>query len=191
MRTFSSGFALSCILTLAGVPAAAQPRLTSLDNQPVNPFDAPANVKAIAFLFVSVDCPISNRYAPHVRRLHDRFAPQGVLFWLVYPNPAESADTIRRHLQEYGYPVEALRDPRHELVKIARATITPEAAVFDRKGQLIYRGRVDNRYVSLGVERPKATRHDLEEALAAMLAGRPVDPAATQAVGCFIADFVQ
>ena len=145
----------------------------------------------MAFLFVSVDCPISNRYAPEVRRLHDKFAAQGISFSLVYPNPVEPVAAIRRHIKDYSYPMRALRDPRHELVKKAGATITPEAAVFGPNGRLLYRGRIDDRYVSLGLERPVATRHDLDEALADIVAGKAPRQATTQAVGCFIADFVQ
>ena len=28
-------------------------------------------------IFISTDCPISNRYAPEIKRLHDEFAPKG------------------------------------------------------------------------------------------------------------------
>ena len=35
-------------------------------------------------------------------------------------------------------------------------------------------GRIDNRYLSLGTERPQATHHDLEEAIRAVLAGKLV-----------------
>jgi hypothetical protein len=56
-------------------------------------------------------------------------------------------------------------------------------------GRIVYRGRIDDRYVDLGVERPKATTRDLADALAAVVSGKPVPQAVTQAVGCFIADF--
>ena len=126
----------------------------------------------MAFVFVSVECPISNRYAPEVRRLHEKFTAQGITFSLVYPNPVEPVAAIRRHLKDYSYPMRALRDPRHELVKMAGATITPEAVVVDPHGRALYRGRIDDRYVSLGLERPVATRHDLDEALTDITAGK-------------------
>jgi hypothetical protein len=180
------------LATLAiGQPAAAVPpnlRLPDLDNRLVDPFAAPPGT-AIAFLFVSVECPISNRYAPEIRRLHDAFTPRGVSFRIVYPNPAESPGTIRRHMKEYDLPGMALRDPRQELAKFAGATITPEAAVYGKDGKRLYLGRIDDRYVSLGVQRPAATRHDLDAALADTVAGRRVRQAAAPAVGCFIADF--
>ena len=173
--------------------AAARPsvRLTDLENRIVDPFLAAENSRALVFLFTSVDCPISNRYAPVVQRLYQIFAAQGVAFWLIYPNPSESPDDIRAHVNAFSYPAHVLRDPRHDLVKLAKVSVTPEAAVYDGHGVQVYRGRIDNRYVSLGVERPAATEHDLQDALTTTLTGKPVRAAVTPAVGCFIADFVQ
>jgi hypothetical protein len=139
-------------------------------------------------LFVSVDCPVSNRYAPDIKRLYDEFTPRGVRFRLVYPNPLDSEMAVEKHLWDFGLPPVAERDRDHALVKMAGATITPEAAVFDGRQRLVYRGRIDNRFVELGRERPAATRHDLRNALAATLAGKTANPSQTQAVGCFIAD---
>ena len=139
-------------------------------------------------IFVSVDCPVSNRYAPEIRRLYDQFTAQGVRFRLVYPNPTDSEAAIGQHLLAFGYPAIAERDRDHRLVGMAGATITPEAAVFDARQRLVYRGRIDDRFVELGRERPVATQHDLRNALTAALAGKPANPSQTQAVGCFIAD---
>ncbi len=139
-------------------------------------------------IFVSIDCPVSNRYAPEIKRLHEEFSPRGVRFQLVYPNPLDAEAAITRHLREYGYPPIGRRDPDHALVNVAGATITPEAVVFDANQRAVYRGRIDNRFVELGRERPTATQHDLHNALTAVLAGKPVSPPQTQAVGCFIAD---
>ena len=166
-------------------------QLPGIDGTLVDPFEAPAGTKATVLLFVSTDCPISNRYAPDVRRLYDRYSKDGVVFRLVYPNPAESVDDIRDHLKSFSYPGTALRDLRHEAVKRAGATITPEAAVYDSRGHLTYRGRIDDRYSAVGVERATATRHDLQDAIAATLAGKPVTPRFTQAVGCYVADFAR
>src|SRR5512134_2888472 len=43
-----------------------------LEGRAVSPLDD--DVAATVLLFTRTDCPISNRYAPEVRRLHDRFA---------------------------------------------------------------------------------------------------------------------
>ena len=110
-------------------------------------------------IFVSTDCPISNRYAPEIKRLHDEFAAAGASAsgWSIRtrsmtrpPSASTSRNTAIRTIAE--------RDRDHTLVKKAGATITPEAAVFDARERLVYRGRIDDRFVELGRERPAATR---------------------------------
>jgi hypothetical protein len=178
------------LIAVAALATVAM-RVPDLDGRLVDPFDPPAGTKATVLLFVSTDCPISNRYAPDVRKLHDTYAKDGVVFWLVYPNPADAVSDIRDHLKSFSYPGGALRDPKHDLVRRAGATITPEAVVYDGKGTLTYRGRLDDRYSAVGIERATATRHDLQDAIAATIAGKPVKQRITQAVGCYIADFLR
>ncbi|HEX8894628.1 MAG TPA: hypothetical protein VF783_14950, partial [Terriglobales bacterium] len=73
-------------------------------------------------------------------------------------------------------------------VKLSEVEITPEAAVFDAKGELIYHGRIDNWYKDFGHARPAPTTHELDEAIeAALNSGRPV-PASVGGVGCYISD---
>ena len=162
----------------------------ALSGAPVDALQAPAGTKAIVFLFTSTDCPISNRYAPEVRRIAETFASKGVVVRLVYPNPSEDTSAIREHMRAFSYAgaADAVRDPDHALVKYVGARVTPEAAVY-AGGRIVYRGRIDDRYVDLGVERPQATRRDLAEAITSVVAGQAVAQPQTQAVGCFIADF--
>lgn len=157
-----------------------------LADQPIDPIAQVDN--AVVLIFVRTDCPISNRYAPEVKRLHSKFAEQGTRFYLVYPDADESAETIRDHLRDYEYPCEALRDPNHVLVDRAGASITPEVAVYDAKKTIVYRGRIDNWYVNFGKARPEPTQRDLEEVLTALSAGDSVSARTTDAVGCYIAD---
>jgi hypothetical protein len=173
-------------LAAALVVLAAPPlELFDLHGKPVDPFAQEA--AASVFVFTRTDCPISNRYAPELKRIGEAFSDRGVRFVLVYPDPDETAEMIAAHLDDYAYPFEALRDPRHALVALTDAHVTPEAAVFDRAGQHVYSGRIDDLYVDFGKRRPTPTKRDLTEALAATLAGRPVAEARTTAVGCFIA----
>jgi hypothetical protein len=151
----------------------------------IDPFDV-TDAKAIVCIFVSTDCPISNRYAPEIRRVEEAFARSGVRFWLVYADPYTSSEAIRNHVREYRLPQQVLRDPRHALVRLAHARVTPEGAVFLPGGRLVYHGRIDNRYADLGKERPEASQHDLEEVLKAIVQGKPVPYSTGKAVGCYI-----
>lgn len=181
---------------LAVVAAAAPPNhtppasveLLDLLGGRVLPLHGPGP-RGTVFVFARTDCPISNRYAPELRRLHERFAPAGVAFWLVYPDPGEAVDGIQRHLREFAYPFGALRDPRHNLVRMVQATVTPEAAVFvagPSGPRLVYRGRIDDRYVAFGTERAAPTTRDLEHVLEAIAAGKAVTARTTRAIGCLL-----
>jgi hypothetical protein len=165
--------------------AAAQ-QAVDLDGKPVDPFATPSRARVL--LFVRTDCPITNRYAPELQRVSGEFKGRDVRFWLVYPDRTETAAAIRDHIAQYHFPGEPVRDPAHMLVRRAHATVAPEAAVFDASGNLIYHGRIDDRYVDIGKARPAAQTHDLEDAIAAVLAGKRVVQAETRAVGCSLAD---
>ena len=69
--------------------------------------------------------------------------------------------------------------------------MTPEVAIIAAGGKQVYRGRIDDRYIAFGKDRPQPTVRDLERSLDAIIAGQPVPVARTQAIGCFIADLVK
>lgn len=170
-----------------GAPCAgvqAQTGVRDLAGRAVSPVDAAA--PATVLLFTAVECPISDRYAPAVRRLADRYRAKGVRFWLVYPNDGELPAAVKGHAEAFSYGLPVALDTVRTLADQARATVTPEAAVFDRKGRLRYHGRIDDRYSDFGVDRPVPTTHDLDDALAAVLDGRDVTRPHAPAVGCAI-----
>lgn len=171
----------------AGVTTNQKIVLFDLSGQQVNPLGT-KNFVATVFLFTRTDCPISNRYAPEVRRLFERYEPEGIEFQLIYVDPDEDAEMIRQHLSDYSYPCGALRDPEHRLVEFSGATRTPEAAVFTSDRRLAYLGRINDQYIDFGKARHKASAHDLADALDAILAGKAVAQPKTEAIGCYISD---
>ncbi len=164
----------------------------ALNGGSVDALSAPAGTKAVVYIFTTTDCPVSNRYAPEVRRIVESFAPRGVVFRLVYPARTDTSAAIREHMTAFSYAgaLDALRDLDLALVRFSGATITPEAVVIVN-GAVAYRGRIDDRVVDLGVDRTEPTVHDLSDALSAILAGEPVTHPVTRAVGCYIADLAR
>jgi len=162
-------------------------KVMDLSGRPVDPFQS-SDAQTMVFMFVGVDCPISNSYAPEVRRLAAEFGPRGVAFRLVYPNADETLEIIKKHLKDYVYALEALWDPQHELTRAAGAKMTPEAIVFVRGRGFVYRGRIDDRFVQLGKARVAPTQHDLKDALTAVINGKAVPHPSTRAVGCYISE---
>lgn len=165
-------------------PKGASDGATDLDGRTVDPFAAREGTTVL--VFVATACPISNRYVPELRRIHDRFGPRGARFFAVYPTATESAEAVRAHVKEMVIPFTALRDPRHVLVARAGVKVTPEVALILPNGEVAYHGRIDDRVVDFGVTRPEPTTHDLEDALDRALAGQRPSTAETTAIGCSI-----
>jgi thiol-disulfide isomerase/thioredoxin len=150
--------------------------------------------KASVLFFISSDCPISNSYAPEIQRLCQDFGTKGINCSLVYEDVGIDASSMQKHLHEYRYAgIPAVIDARRRIANRARATVTPEAVVVDRGGEIRYRGRIDNFYADLGKPRQQVTAHDLRDTLDAVLAGRMVAHPETRALGCAIvpADIVK
>ncbi len=176
-------------LLLAQCPALGitAPYGVDLDGHPV--MLASSAAPAIVLFFTASDCPIANRYEPEMLRLEREFTPSGVEFWWVYPNPEDTAAVIRRHRSQFAGSTHVIRDTQQSLIHIAHATVTPEGAIFvPENGALreIYRGRIDDRYIAFGQERPKAMHHELENAIVALLAKHPIPQPGGPPVGCSI-----
>src|SRR5262249_25533340 len=138
--------ALLGLIALLGPVAPGPGRVLDLAGRPADPLAHPGRA-ATVLVFTRTDCPVSNRYAPELRRLHDRFAARGVAFWLVYADPVEGPEVIEAHRRSFGLGFDALRDPDHVLVRLTGATVTPEVAVFagaSRPPPMVYRGRIDD-----------------------------------------------
>ena len=140
-------------------------------------------------VFTTTDCPISNRYAPEIKRLAAKFDGQAK-FVLVYPVPSDSPAMIGEHKKKFAYELESVRDTDQKLVKMTRVTVTPEVAVMV-SDHMVYRGRIDDRYIELGKERVQPTQRDLESTLDALVAGKRVAQRETRAVGCILSDLVK
>ena len=183
MRLRFLAFSVLGVALLVTGTASAQVR--DIDGRPFTPF-APAD-KAHVLVFVATDCPVSNSYAPEIQRVCKAYAAKGVSCSLAYEDVKVDAGAVRAHLDAYGYRgIPAAIDGDRTLADRTHASITPEAIVVDNSGRIRYQGRIDNFYASLGKTRQVVTEHDLVNALDAVLAGRPVPRAKTEAIGCFI-----
>jgi hypothetical protein len=159
-----------------------------LNGKPVRQLAGP-NIHLVVLVFAATDCPISNRYIPEIARLDRELAAQGVAFWWVFPNPGDALAVVQKHVHDFSITTPTLIDSHQNLVRMANVSVTPEAAVFAVKDGALhefYHGRIDDRYVAFGQERPQATHHDLEEAIQATLAGRPIPQPNRGPIGCSI-----
>ena len=180
---------LLALATAAAAPQApaAQPiSVRDIDGRAHTPL-APAPGEAHVLFFVTVDCPVSNRYAPEIARIFAEYASARLKLLLVYADPELTPTRVRAHLAEFQTTAKlpAVIDKGWTLTAAVGANVTPEAAVYTSAGR-VYRGRIDDVNPALGQTRRMATQRDLRLAIEAVLAGRPVPIAETKAVGCYI-----
>ena len=186
------GLIFAAFVLASTVGASAQSYGTHLDGRPIAAL-APAGTKAVVLYFIASDCPISNRTLPEMLRVRDEFRTRGVAFWFVYPNTTETPQIARKHLAAYSAGddagLDAILDPTGTLVALTHTRVTPQAAILIPSGSAwttVYTGRIDDRYIHLGLERPQATQHFVEQVVAELLAGRPIEPAIGTPIGCAI-----
>ena len=145
-----------------------------------------SGAKAILLFFVMTDCPVANSYVPEMNRIRAAYAPRGVRVYAVQTDTTVPDTAVAAYAREYQYSFPMLLDPRQQLVTLAGATMVPQAAVLAPDGRVLYLGRIDDRVVDFGKQRPQATEADLREALDAVLAGKTVPHPFTKSVGCAI-----
>ena len=182
---FAKQIVLSCLVLAAGVPtasgapsarlvaalpAARAVQVRDVHGLAVRPLDAPGRA-ATVLIFIARDCPISNSYAPEIKRLRADYALSPIAFYVVYVDGGPAKDVLA-HARAHGYDEFALRDPAHTLVRLTGATVTPEAVVFGPDAHVLYEGRIDDRFAAFGRERDLASVRDLRLALDAIRAGR-------------------
>jgi hypothetical protein len=182
---------LACVLACSAEPvpgeaakdsAVSESSVRDLAGKIVDPLAG--NGRADLLLFVRTDCPISNRYAPELGRIVERFAAQPLDVWLIYVDEDETPEKIEKHMAEYRLPGTPLRDVKQQLAGRARVKVTPEAALFDAGGVRRYRGRIDDRHVDYGKTRTEPSTHELLDAITAVMDDRTPAVAEVDAVGC-------
>ena len=180
--------AMGACLSLAGEKIADVPESAVFENVLGGEFHLPQGGDSVAtvLVFFGHDCPMSNGYVPEINRLCKEFVPQKVAFCVVYADSDLKMDEAAKHAKEYGFVCPAILDPKLILARTYSATVKPEVVVLSPEQKMLYRGRIDDRYVDFGKQRAEPTVRELHAALAAVLAGKPIAVTRAKAIGCDI-----
>jgi hypothetical protein len=176
--------AIASLMLICGTTsAAARTTVTDAAGRTVRLSDW-AEDRLLAVVFLGVDCPLARLYVPELNRLHEEFAGRGVAFLGVFSNSHETRGQVAEFARELEFP--AICDPTQAWASDLCATRTPEVVLLDAWRDVIYRGRIDDRY-AVGVHlRAQPSRHDLREAIAESLRGARVSVPRTELAGCLI-----
>jgi peroxiredoxin len=139
---------------------------------------------ASALIFYSSECPISNAYSPTLNRLVEEFPAASFRLVGVCVDPDLTAADVAAHAKDFGLKFPVVHDKDIAVATQVGATITPEAFVFDDQGRVRYHGRIDDQFAARQKRNLNPMTRELHDAIAAVLAGRPVPVAEVPAVGC-------
>jgi peroxiredoxin len=125
--------------------------------------------KAVVVFFIAAECPVSNFYSPDFARIAREYAAKGVAVYGVHCDEDLTAADAAKHAKEYGLKFPVLLDPQQKFAAAVGARKTPEAFVLAPDGKVLYHGRIDDRFALNGKRRDEPTRHELEDAIRAVL----------------------
>lgn len=140
--------------------------------------------RALAFVILGRDCPISRRMLPRMMELAREANERGVDFYGVVSDDSTEMAQLRDYLKEYAIEFPVVFDGNTDIAKTLKSAVKPESFVFAKDGKLLYRGRIDNRFASIGRLRNHFDQHDLLDAIVAAAEAREPDVATAAPVGC-------
>lgn len=142
--------------------------------------------RATVVVFLSVECPISNGCLPELNQLAEKYAARGLECYGVISGSSATRRESVAHSKEYsiGFPV--LFDASSAIRRALQPTHTPHAFVISDAGQVLYSGRVNDEYASIGRKKSQAGRSYVREAVQASLSRQTVSIPQTEPIGCLL-----
>jgi peroxiredoxin len=132
--------------------------------------------KTVVLEWNNPNCPFSRKHSA---------AHPDVVFLAINSTNASHRDFLqpeayKKFNAEHGITYPALYDPSGATGQAYGAKTTPHMFVVDKSGKLAYAGAIDS------AQSGGAKVNYVEQALAALAAGKPVDPVSTKPYGCSV-----
>lgn len=144
------------------------------------------NHELTVYLLLAHDCPVCQKYGATFRELSVKYPLASLQVIGIAPADGATAEKIGEFARSYQFDFPILLDSQKIFTQVFKANVTPEVFLVDRSGNLLYRGMVDNWFYELGKYRNVITENYLHDAIAAALAGEPIDPNQTEPIGCLL-----
>ena len=144
------------------------------------------NAKATVFIFLAPECPISQQCTAAVNKLYNALPGADIHFYGVIPGSLYNREEVSAFATAYHLRFPVLMDTANALATLLNATVTPEVIVIDSACHIVYSGAIDNSYIGLGKRNGGPVTAYLNNAISAVIHGKPLAVKRTVPVGCFI-----
>lgn len=142
-----------------------------------------ARAPLTVLVFFTPDCPVQKAHDARLRAMVAAYAPRGVAFAAVDSDRGADMPAVRAEALRRGLDIPVLEDRDAAVADALGVEFSTHAVVLDRDGRVLYSGAFDSDRTHLT---DKAEPY-LARALDAALAGRPVEKARTEPLGCPLA----
>jgi peroxiredoxin len=198
MTRFVPGFVAAALAVAAGAPHPAHAGKFNKALDVGSPAPAWANLEgtdgkrhgladlkdkaAVVVVFTCNSCPVAVGYEGRVAALARKYADTvAVVAINVNTGKEDALPAMTERAAKKGFPFPYLYDPSQDVAKKYGARYTPEVFLLDRDRKVAYMGAVDDKATG------EVKARYLEDALAAVLAGKAAPLAETSAAaGCAI-----
>jgi len=142
--------------------------------------------EALVVVFTCNHCPYAQAVEERVIALARDFAGRAD-FVAISANdasgfPDDAPEKMAQRAREKEYPFPYLYDESQATARAYGAACTPDFFLYGPERQLVYRGRLDDNWQ----EPEKVQRHELRDAIEAVLTSKPVAKQQLPALGCNI-----
>lgn len=145
------------------------------------------NAKGYIVTFTCNHCPYAIMYEDRINEIAKVYGPKGYHVIAINPNdpdvqPADSYDLMKERAAEKGFAFPYLFDDGQKVYPQYGATKTPHVFLLDKNRVVKYIGSIDDNPQDASAVKVKY----LENAIAAVEAGKMPEPETTKAIGCSI-----
>ncbi|MFH0896225.1 MAG: thioredoxin family protein [Bacteroidota bacterium] len=143
--------------------------------------------KALVVIFMCNHCPYVRAQWSRLTALQEKYRDAGVRFVGINSNfnpdyPEDSYEKMKEYFVQYKMNFPYLQDPAQEVARLYGAKCTPDIFVYDAEQKLAYHGRIDDNWK----DAEAAKKHELDEALVALVKGETPDLDQKPSMGCSI-----
>jgi len=139
------------------------------------------------YYFMSEECRICQYYSLTQIDIYEKYNDDHTSFIGLFPNGFSNVDSIKSYKAKYNIPFPLKKEFFQSKTKLFDARITPEVVVYNEDTkEVIYQGRIDNSYVTVGKRRRVVTEKELVRVLEDLKNRMSFEAIKTDAVGCFI-----
>jgi mono/diheme cytochrome c family protein len=175
-------FATSTTVLRADAASLPKQALRGIDGQRIE-LTAPPH-GAMAIIFYSTECPISNSYSPTLATMAESLQGKPVKWLGVCVDPDMSDSEVATHAHDFSLKFPVVHDRHGSLARKLGAKVTPEAFVIDSDSKIRYHGRIDDQFVARRKRNANPSGSELKDAIVAILSGKAVTNEYVEAVGC-------